>query len=102
VTLDRDQPFAELSGAINLPGAALGSHGGWRDYKDDSVSALDQRAKPSLPVFRGDDVVPVERRLETHKLEPGHQFFGQRCAIRAGVGDEDLQPFGRAFDCIAH
>ena len=99
---DRDQPLAELRGAIHLPGAALGFDGGGRDDEDDGVGALDQRAKPGLPVFGGGDVVPVEKRRETRKLEPGHEVFGQRRAIRAGVGDEDLQRFGRAFDRVGH
>jgi hypothetical protein len=97
---DRDQPLAELRGAIHLPGAALGLDGGGRDDEDDGVGALDQRAKPSLPVFRSGDVVPVEKRREPRKLEPGHEVFGQRRAIRTGVGDEDLQPFCRAFDRV--
>jgi hypothetical protein len=75
--MNRDQPFAEFCGALHLPGAALGPHSGWREDKDDGIGTLDKIAEPHLPVLGGGDVMPVEIRLETGEIEPGHKLFGQ-------------------------
>jgi hypothetical protein len=45
--------------------------------------------------------VPVEKRREIRQLEPGHKVFRQRRAVRAGVGDEDLQLFARLSTVLA-
>jgi len=93
-TLDRDQPFAQFGGALNLPGTALGPDRCGREDEDDRVGSEDQRAKPRLPVFGRGDVLTIQERPETRELEAGHEFLGQRGAVRPCIGDEDARLFG--------
>jgi hypothetical protein len=100
--LNRDQPLAEIRRMLDLPGAALGIHSRRRDDKENGVGAVDQGAEPGLPVFRGGNVMPVEKRREACEAEPCDKVFRQRGAVSAGVGDEDLQLLSRALDCVGH
>jgi hypothetical protein len=66
--LDRNQPFAQPGGALDLPCAALGPDGRGREDKDDRVGAENQRTKPRLPIFGGGDVVTIQKQPETGEL----------------------------------